>query len=348
MHGGIMTKIVLTGGGTAGHIYPALAVAEKLKDFEIHYIGGNGLEKDIVAQHANITYHQIPTVKLQRKLTLKNLLIPFKLFKAIRKAKQTLKQIDADIIFSKGGFVAVPVCIAGKSLHLPIISHESDLSLGLANKIILRQCSVMCTSFEETATHHSKCVYTGQPIRSKIFHGKKLSLFENKKPCLLVLGGSLGAKFLNDIIFQNLDAITKKFNIIHITGKNNFQKIVHKDYLPLPYAENIEDCYATADIVLCRSGSGVINELLALEKPMLLAPLSKACSRGDQIENAKLFEKLGFCKMIEEEDYTFDKLKKELDYLCKNSAKIKEKMQSTAKNNAVENIVNIIKNHIKE
>lgn len=343
-----MKKIVLTGGGTAGHIYPALAVAEKLKDFEIHYIGGNGIEKEILSQYKNITYHQISTVKLERKLTLRNLLIPFKLFKAIRQAKQTLKQIDADIIFSKGGFVAVPVCIAGKGLKLPIVSHESDLSLGLANKIILRQCSVMCTSFEETASQHPKCVYTGQPIRSKIFHGKKLNLFDNSNPCLLVLGGSLGAKFLNDIIVQNLDNLTKKFNIIHITGKNNFHDIIHKNYLALPYAENIEDCYATADIVLCRSGSGVINELLALEKPMLLAPLSKACSRGDQIENAKLFEKLGFCKMIEEEDYTFDKLKKELDYLCKNSAKIKEKMQSTAKNNAVENIVNIIKNHIKE
>ncbi len=343
-----MTKIVLTGGGTAGHIYPALAVAEKLKDFEIHYIGGNGLEKDIIAQHPNITFHQIPTVKLQRKLTLKNLLIPFKLFKAIRHAKQTLKQIDADIIFSKGGFVAVPVCIAGKSLHLPIISHESDLSLGLANKIILRQCTIMCTSFEETAAHHKKCIYTGQPIRAKIFRGKKLSLFENKKPCLLVLGGSLGAKFLNDIIFQNLDALTKKFNIIHITGKNNFQEIVHKNYLPLPYAENIEDCYATADIVLARAGSGVINELLALEKPMLLVPLSKACSRGDQIENAKLFAKLGFCKMIEEEDYSFDKLQKMLDYLCKNSSKIKETMHNTAKNNAVENIVEIIKNQLKQ
>ncbi len=341
-------KIVLTGGGTAGHVYPALAVAEKLTDYEIHYIGGKGIEKEILKAYPQIVYHEIPAVKLERKLTLKNLLIPFKLYSAIKTAKRTLKQISPNIIFSKGGFVAVPVAISSRSLKTPLISHESDLSLGLANKIILKFCDKMCTAFEETANESKKCIYTGQPIRKKIFQGKKVDFdFDKSKPTLLVLGGSLGAKFLNDIIFENLDSLTKKFNILHICGKNNFKEIIHKDYKSVAYAENIEDFYATADLVLARSGSGVINELLALKKPMLLIPLSKKCSRGDQIENAKLFEKLGYAEMIEEENYSFRELEEKLKKLLKNSEKIKINMQKTAKSIAVENIIEILKEYEK-
>lgn len=337
-------KIVLTGGGTAGHVYPALAVAEKLTEYEIHYIGGNGIEKEILKNYPNIKYHEISAVKLERKLTPKNLLIPFKLFKSIKLAKKVLKEISPDIIFSKGGFVSVPVAIAGKKLKIKIVSHESDLSLGLANKIILHFCNKMCTAFEETAKVNTKCVYTGQPIRKKIFQGKKQDFgFDKTKPTLLVLGGSLGAKFLNDVIFENLDELTKYFNILHICGKNNFKEISHKNYKGVSYAQNIEDFYATADFVMARSGSGVINELLALEKPMLLIPLSKKCSRGDQIENAKLFKKLGYAEMLEEEDYNFEKLQENLKKILKNSETIKNNMKKTARNNAVENIINILK-----
>ncbi len=341
-------KIVLCGGGTAGHVYPALAVAEKLKDYEIHYIGGKGIEKELLKQHANITYHEIPTVKLERKLTLRNLLIPFKLCSAVNSAKKTLKEINPKIIFSKGGFVSVPVAIASKKLKTPLISHESDLSLGLANKIILRFCDKMCTAFEETAKCNQKCVYTGQPIRDAIFKGKKIDFnFDQTKPTLLVLGGSLGAQFLNEIIFQNLDKLTQNFNILHICGKNNFNEVNHKNYKGVAYAENIQDFYATADIVLARSGSGVINELLALEKPMLLIPLSKKCSRGDQIENAKLFTKLGYAQMIEEEDYSFEKLSTALENLLANSQQIKSAMKKALKSNASDKIVELIKKYEK-
>lgn len=338
--------IVLTGGGTAGHVYPALAVAEKLQNFDLHYIGGNGIEKEILSKHKNITYHEISGVKLQRKLTLKNLLIPFKLYKAIKEAKKVLKEISPDLIFSKGGFVAVPVAIAAKKMKLPLISHESDLSFGLANKIILRYANVMCTSFTPTGKGNPKCIHSGQPIRQNIFTGKKLSFFSNDNPCLLVLGGSLGAQFLNDIIFQNLDELSKHFNILHICGKKNFKDITHNGYKIFPFVENIEDFYATADIVISRAGSGVINELLALSKPMFLIPLSKKCSRGDQIENAKLFCDLGYAQMMEEEEYNFQTLCKQLEILLKNSKKIKENMKKTAKNNAVEKIVEIIKENI--
>ena len=344
-----MKKIVLTGGGTAGHIYPALAIAESLKNFEIHYIGSNGMEKEILKKYPNISYHEIPAVKLERKTTFKNLLIPFKLINSIKKTKKILKTISPDIIFSKGGFVAVPVVIAGKKLNIPIISHESDLSFGLANKIILHYCDVMCTTFEKTGKGNKKCCHTGQPIRKEIFNGEKLNFnFDNSKPTILVIGGSLGAQFLNEMIYKNLDLLTEKYNIIHITGKNNFKNISHKNYKSFAYAEHIEDLYKSADFVISRAGSGVINELLALEKPMLLIPLSKKCSRGDQIENAKLFNQLGYCEIIEEENYNTNILMEKLEKIIKNKEKIQKNMKKTAKNNAVEEIIKLIDKYIKK
>ncbi|MBP3431840.1 MAG: undecaprenyldiphospho-muramoylpentapeptide beta-N-acetylglucosaminyltransferase [Clostridia bacterium] len=338
-----MKKIVLCGGGTAGHVYPALAVAEKLNGYEIHYFGGDGIEKEILKNFPDIIYHQIPAVKFERKFTPKNLLIPFKLWKAVKETKRELQKVAPDGIFSKGGFVSVPVAMAGKKLNIPIISHESDLSFGLANKIVLKYCSHMCTTFDKTANGNKKCIHTGQPIRRKIFEGQKLRLnFDETKPTILVLGGSLGAKFLNEIIFENLEKLTEKYNIIHICGKKNAQEIVHQNYFLTPYAENIEDYYASADIVISRAGSGVINELLALEKPMLLIPLSKKCSRGDQIENAKLFVEKGYALMLEEENFNFIKLNENLEKLTKNKQNFIKNMKKTAKNNAVEQIFNLI------
>lgn len=342
-------KIVLCGGGTAGHVYPALAVAEKLTNFEIHYFGSNGMEKEILKDFPNITYHEIPSVKLVRKLTFKNLLIPVKLFGAIRSAKCELEKVSPDVIFSKGGYVSLPVAIASKKLGIPLVSHESDLSFGLANKIILHYATVMCTSFEKTGKKNKKCVFTGQPIRQKIFEGKKQYFsFSANKPTVLVLGGSLGAKFLNDIVFDNLKNLTEHYNILHICGKKNFQKIVHKNYQNFAYAENIEDLYASADIVVSRAGSGVINELLALQKPMLLVPLSKKASRGDQIENAKYFFKKGYCEMLEEESYSYPKFLALLENLSKNSEKFKKNMQKSAKNNASEQIFEILNSLTKK
>ena len=236
-----MKKIVLTGGGTAGHVYPALALCDKLKDYEIHYIGSSGMEKDILKKFPNIFYHEIPAVKLERKLTLRNFLIPFKLLKSIRCSKKVLKEISPNIIFSKGGFVAVPVAISASKLKIPVISHESDLSFGLANKIILHYCSCMCTSFEKTSLGNKKCVYTGQPIREKIFNGNKNIIdFKNNKPYLLVLGGSLGAKFLNNLVFDNIENLTEIFNVIHICGKNNYQMFA--ETLKLSLDETINYC----------------------------------------------------------------------------------------------------------
>jgi len=290
------------------------------------------MEKEILKKYPEITYHEIPTVKFERKLTFKNLLIPFKLFRSIHYAKKELKKVNPDTIFSKGGYVSVPVVFAAKKLKAPIISHESDLSLGLANKLILKKCNVMCTTFAETEAKNKKCIHTGQPIREKIYHGKRQNFFQNNKPTILVLSGSLGAQFLNNIVFCNIDKLTSDYNIIHICGKKNYKDIKHPSYKIIDYAENIEDLYASSDMAIARAGSGVINELLSLSIPMLLIPLSKKCSRGDQIENAKNFVKNGYAQMLEEEQYSYNILKKKIDFIAKNIERYKQKMKKTSKN----------------
>lgn len=345
-----MKKIVLTGGGTAGHIYPALAVREKLpSSVEVHYIGGNGMEKSIIANEENITFHEIRTVKLERKLTTANLLIPFKLIAAISDAKKLLKKIKPDCIFSKGGFVSVPTVLAANKLNIPIVSHESDLSMGLANKIILKKCDVMCTTFPDTMKGNSKCVHTGQPIRKKVFEGKKSKvwddeIFDKNLPCLLVVGGSLGAKFINERVWENLEKLTEKFNVIHLTGSQAKDMHRHKNYKQVSYASNIGDYYAFADVVLSRAGAGAINEFVALSLPALLIPLSKKCSRGDQIENAKLFKKYGVADMMEEEDFDQSIFMTKLNNLIKNQEKYVKNMKKLANFDASVKIIEILKN----
>lgn len=350
-----MKKIVFTGGGTAGHIYPALAIIEELdqKEYEVHYIGGNGMEKEIIGKEKNIIFHQISTVKLERKLTLKNLLIPIKLFRSISQAKKILSEIKPNIIFSKGGFVAVPVAIAGAKLKIPVISHESDLSIGLANKIILRYCNKMCTAFKDTCKDNKKVIFTGQPIRKKVLNGKKknLAFFNNldkNKPTLLVIGGSSGAKFINEKVWDNLKNLCRIFNVIHVTGKNCKEKHSHENYFQIDYAENVGDFLDAADVVLSRAGSGAINEFLALEKPMLLIPLSKKCSRGDQIENAKFFKKEGYCEMMEEEDFDSSIFISKLKNLIENSKNYQKNMKKNAIFDTNKQIVEIIKKNEKE
>ena len=344
-----METIVLTGGGTAGHIYPLLAVKERLNGkYNFAYIGSYGMESQIIPKEKDIDFYQISAVKLARTLTLKNLLIPFKLLQAIKQAEKILRKLKPCIIFSKGGFVAMPVVIAASKLGFPVISHESDLSFGLANKIILRKCNIMCTAFKQTAEGNEKCVYAGQPIRKKVLQGDKrkilsLAKFDKDKPNLLVIGGSLGANFINEKVWKNLDNLTERFNVVHIAGKQaKDNKHTAKNYIQVDYAENIGDYLAFADIVLSRAGSGAINELLTLRKPMLLIPLSKRCSRGDQIENAKLFKSQNLCDMVEEEDCDDKLFLIKLDNLFKNKEKYKKNMQKMQSFDACDKIIELI------
>lgn len=329
-----MKTIVLTGGGTAGHIMPNIALIPELKKHfdRIVYIGSkNGMEKDIIKKFSDIEFIEIETVKLIRKFTFKNLLIPIKLFKSINSCKKILKQIKPDIIFSKGGYVAVPVCSAGKSLGIKIISHESDFSFGLANKLILKKCNLMLTSFRETCKNN-KCIYTGSPIREEIFKGDKKNCevnFKKKQPTILIFGGSLGAKKINEVVFKSIDKL-KDFNIIHIVGKNNTKFIDKPNYFQKEFVDNIWDYFALSDLVVSRAGANSIFEILALKKPMLLIPLSKAQSRGDQIENANAFKRYGFASVLYEEELSLVFLKKSIDYLYRNKERYIKKMQEAS------------------
>lgn len=348
-----MKKILLTGGGTAGHIMPHIALLPELKKHfkYIEYIGTNGLEKSIISQYKEIKFHEINAVKLVRKLTAKNLLIPIKLLNSIKQCRRILKSSMPDIVFSKGGFVSVPVVIAAHQLGIPIVSHESDISMGLANKIILRYCNVMCTSFKETSKN-KKCKYTGSPIRESLFNGNEKNIlskcdFHPNKPKILFMGGSLGAKAINDFVFNNIDNLTEKYNICHIVGKNNIKHINKSNYYQIEFTNNIEDCFKFADIVICRSGANTIFELLALSKPMILIPLPKSQSRGDQIANAKNFEENGFAYLIKQENLSLENLNKVIKKARNNRSEILINMKKSPIKNANKNILNILLNQKK-
>lgn len=351
-----MKKIIFTGGGSAGHVTPNLSLIEKLKnDYEIHYIGSvSGIEKEIISKYSFITYHPITTVKWIRKLTLKNLLIPFKLFKGINESKKIIKNLNPSIIFSKGGFVSVPVAFAGHKLKVPIIAHESDYSMGLANKLIYKKCNVMCFTFKDTFLNYKqKGVFTGTPLRQNIFTGNKNNILKNFKinlnlPTLLIFGGSLGAQAINKVVFETIDVVCKSFNVFHIVGKNNINKEINiSNYHQIEFVNNIEDYFDIADIVVCRAGSNSIFELCALNKPMLLIPLPKTSSRGDQILNAKYLTNKNLSMTLYQEDLTKKSFVNSINTLYSNRNKYKLNLQKEPNFNGTNKIVELIKKYSK-
>lgn len=353
-----MNTIVLCGGGTAGHVMPNIALLKHLKKHfkNIYYIGSyNGIEKEIISEQKDIKYFGITAVKLIRGLNLKNLAIPFKLIKGYTEAKQILKELNPDIIFSKGGYVSVPVTFAAKALHIPVVAHESDFNLGLANKLILKTCTKMCCSFEETAkTLKNKGVFTLSPVRESLFLGnannaKEKCGFNNSKQTILVIGGSLGAKAINQAMFEIANEITKNYNVIHIFGKGNLNKNIKiKNYYQIEFTPNIEDYFALADLVVSRAGSNAINEFLVLNKPMLLIPLPKGNSRGDQILNAQNFTEKGFALTLNQENLTPKTLLEYINKLKSESNKIKQNQLKFKGKNGTENILKVILNSVKK
>lgn len=284
-------KIVLTGGGTAGHVIPNLALIDDLRRHfdQIIYIGsGKQLEKRLVVPYG-IEYFGVETPKLQRKLTLKNLEIPFKLHKSIAHCKQLLREINPNVVFSKGGYASLPTVIAAHKLNIKIVAHESDLSIGLANKISKHYCNKICTTFE--INKNDKFVYTGAPVRKDFRPAKVNSPFKNDKPTVLFIGGSQGAKELNDFVLCNLDNLTEKYNIIHLCGNGKTTGITNSSYKEIEFSNEMPTLLNQSDIVVTRGGSNALFEILAVNKPMIICPLSKKVSRGDQVENANYFHK---------------------------------------------------------
>lgn len=313
-------SIVLTGGGTAGHVTPNIALLKRLKEegYKISYIGSkDGIERELITK-LKIDYYGISSGKLRRYFDKKNFSDMFRVIKGIKEASTLIKKLKPSIVFSKGGFVSVPVVIGAKTHKIPVIIHESDITPGLANKMAMPFATKVCTTFPETLEKVSqkKGVLTGSPIRGSLFSGTvkaglELCGFNYEKPILLVMGGSLGSVKINSSLREALDTLLKNFQIVHICGKGNFDNNLNsvKGYKQFEYlSEELPNIFATCDIIASRAGSNSICEFLALKKPNLLIPLSKEHSRGDQILNAMSFEKQGFSKVLLEEDLTSETL----------------------------------------
>lgn len=303
-------KIVLTGGGTGGHIIPNLALVPELKKHfdEIHYIGGYGMEKRLV-EAKNLPFYSTDVIKLDRANLLKNLKIPYVLMKAVRQATVILETLKPDLVFSKGGYVALPTCFAARRLHIPIVVHESDMTLGLANKLVSKFAKLVLTSFEETKGGE----YAGNPVRNEIFEGKKARAVQNYKlpanlPLALIVGGSSGSTAINDAVYNALPSLTADFFVVHIAGKSRDTAIKAKNYLQLEYASDIYDLFAAADVVVTRGGANSLAELASTGKRTLVIPLPKGSSRGDQVDNAMSYQKRGLVTMLEQSRLTPESL----------------------------------------
>lgn len=353
-----MKKIVLTGGGTAGHVTPNIALISALKDanYEIEYIGSyDGIEKTLIEKEG-ITYHGISTGKLRRYFDLKNFSDPFRVIKGFSEAKRILKEIQPDIIFSKGGFVAVPVVRAAAALKIPVIAHESDMTPGLANKLSFPVATKVCCTFDETLKFlpEGKGIVTGSPIRSELLKGSKEKAmsytgFSQEKPVLLVIGGSLGAGAINEAIRRILPKLLEQFNIIHISGKGKLDPTLNTrdGYIQYEYvSEELKDLFALSEIVVSRAGSNAVCELLALNKPNLLIPLSANASRGDQVLNAHSFEKKGYSLVLEEENMSDESLYQAIMNLYNGRENYINNMSKSENLNAISTIVNLIENTV--
>lgn len=345
-----MSTIVLTGGGTAGHIMPHLALKPYLQQHftNLVYIGSiNGMEKNIISSDGGFKYYAVETAKLDRCHLLKNFKIPIKFLKGVKQAKQILKKVNPSIVFSKGGYVSLPVVFAAKSLDIPVVTHESDLTMGLANKLSKTKCSCICTTFKETADNvGKKGVFTGSPIRES---SKSKTVISSNKPILLITGGSLGAKAVNTAVYESITELTKKFYVIHQVGKNNINNnIKAKDYKQIEFADNMQELIKLSDVIISRAGSNTIFELAYYNKPMLLIPLPKGASRGDQVDNAKYFERLGYAKVLLQENLNKDNLINAVNELFNNKNTYKTTLKNANLPNGTQKIVEILLTYKKD
>ncbi|MBZ9624607.1 undecaprenyldiphospho-muramoylpentapeptide beta-N-acetylglucosaminyltransferase [Clostridium sp. FP2] len=352
-------KIIMTGGGSAGHVTPNLALVPKLKmlGYEIEYIGTKeGIERKII-EGENIKYYPISSGKLRRYFDMKNFTDPLKVIKGLFEAKKIMKIEKPDIVFSKGGFVSVPVVLAAYLCKIPVIAHECDITPGLANRLAAPYCTKVCVTFPEALNEikNGKGVVTGNPIRRELFLGSKIKAkeicgFKNEKPILLIIGGSLGSKVINEAIRSKLEKLILKYNIIHICGENNLDKSLQNKngYVQFEYVKDeLPHLLAAADLVVSRAGANAIFELLALRKPNLLIPLSAKASRGDQILNARSFEKSGYSMVLQDEELTPECLQMKIDELYNDSQKYIANMNNSNTENSIDLIVNLIEKYRK-
>ena len=355
--GFIMKKdtIVLTGGGTAGHVTPNINLIPPLKNHfkNIYYIGSSSIEKELIKNAKLVPFYEISGTKLIRGKFFANFLIPFKLIKAIIQAKRILKKLKPNIVFSKGGYVSVPVVIASWLLKIPIVCHESDLSMGLANKICAKHAKAVCTTFKKTAENLKNGIYTGAPLSKKLtMLNKTLAKQQLNIPItrkiLLITGGSLGSQAINQACFNISDYLNKNYEVYHVVGKGNLNKninLVH--YHQIEFADNMPLLICASDYCISRAGSNTIFELALSQKPMLLIPLPKGASRGDQVENAKYFAEKKYALMLEQDELNSQNLIKSIEKLQKNAQILTKSLKDAGFKDGTESVINVILKHAK-
>lgn len=336
--------VLLTGGGTAGHVSvnQALIPVFEEKGYEIHYIGSHeGIEKELIGHgHPEVSYHAIQSGKIRRYFSMKNFSDPFRVGAGVMQALGIIRKIKPEIIFSKGGFVSVPVVLAAKLAKVPVVVHESDLTPGLANKLAIPFSKHIFTVFEQTLNYvpAEKATCSGAIIRPELFEGVReeglrIACFSGNKPVLLIMGGSQGSSVINEAVRKDLASVLQRFDVIHLCGKGNVDNKLErmKGYTQFEYVtDGLPHLLAAADFAVTRAGSNAIFELLALRKPMLLIPLSAAKSRGDQILNASHFHKLGYAHVLQEEEIVNRTLSTEFVALLEDEKQLVDEMNKSS------------------
>lgn len=345
----------MTGGGTAGHVTPNIALMPALRNegYDISYIGSyDGIEKRLIEEQG-VPYFGIASGKLRRYFDLKNFSDPFKVLKGYGQSIKILKKIKPDVVFSKGGFVSVPVVLAARHCKIPAIIHESDLTPGLANRIAIPRATKVCCNFPETLSYlpAEKAVLTGSPIRQELLSGDAASAFslckfeDRTKHVILIIGGSSGSRAINTAIRDLLPELVKNYNVIHLCGKGNLDTSLDHvlGYAQFEYAnQELADMFALADLVISRAGANAICELLALRKPNILIPLSAAASRGDQILNANSFRSQGFSYVLDEEDLTNTTLLEAIEHVSRKKASYIDAMEHSSMSDSIHTIIGLI------
>lgn len=350
-----MKKIVLTGGGTAGHVTPNIALIPYLQKegYDVYYIGSNGGMEEELIKKCGIPYYGVSSGKLRRYFDKKNFSDIFKVLKGILQSKHIIKKIKPNVVFSKGGFVAVPVVVGAALNKVNVVCHESDITPGLANKLAMPFAKAVCTTFPEAVKHikDNKGIHTGTPIRDMLFNGSKekgiaMCGFSGNKPVILIMGGSQGSVKVNNSVRELLGKLLPKYDIVHLCGKGNLDENLNnkEGYKQFEYvSDELPNLFAMADMVISRAGSNAICEFLALHKPMLLIPLGKNASRGDQILNAQSFKKQGFAEVIDEEKMTKGSLFDTINRVYENRLGYINAMENSQVSDGIKSVMEIIK-----
>ena len=346
--------ILLTGGGTAGHVTPNMALIPHLRDagLDIAYVGSyDGIEKKLI-EEMEIPYYPIHSGKMRRYFDIKNFSDPFRVIQGWGQALRLIRKLKPAVIFSKGGFVSVPVVMAGRMAGVPCVIHESDMTPGLANKLAVPFAKTVCTNFEETLQYlpEKKAVHTGTPIRESLLRGSRyegfrITGFPEDKPVILIMGGSMGAGAVNDVVWEAVPELVGQYSVVHLCGKGKKNESLAglAGYFQMEYAdEELSHLYAIADVMVSRAGANALSEILALRVPSVLIPLPLSASRGDQILNARSFETKGYSRVLEQEGMTAERLRDAIGAVYRDRAAYRRAMGATHVKSGIEEVMKVI------